>query len=202
MKETPIFEELFMRVIRQPGFGRRILVGGLLSFVPVINLFALGYLYRFARQVRRGGSVDLPDWDDWGGLFVDGLRFLVPWLTYWLLPLGLAALLSGFLRAIGLGALSYLLFGLVSLVAPFLFCSALYRLQTRSDFKDLLDLVLIFRMTWSEWPQFLIPALVFVSLFALLLPLYGFPVFFGFLVLVGHTGLCFRRLERKRVVRI
>ncbi len=198
MKETPIFEEVFMRLIRQPGFGLKLLIGGLLSFVPVVNLFAFGYLYRFSRQTRKSGSVQLPDWNDWQGLFYDGLRFAVVWLGYWFLPMVLVSLVSGALGALGLGAISYLLFSLTFLLAPVLFSSALYRLQMRSDFKDLLDLPLIFQMSYLEFPRFIIPAFVFLGVFALALPIYGFAVFFGFLMLIAFTGICYRAIEQGR----
>ena len=198
MKETPIFEEVFMRLIRQPGFGLKLLIGGLLSFVPIVNIFAFGYLYRFSRRIRKTGQVELPEWSDWQALFFDGLRFAVVWLSYWLLPILIISLLSGVLGSIGLGAIAYLVISITFLVSPILFSSALYRLQMRSDFKDLLDVPLIVRMTYVELPRFIIPAFVFVGVFALFAPLYGFAVFFGFLMLITYTGLCYRSLEQGR----
>ncbi len=197
MKETPIFEEVFMRLVRQPGFGLKVLIGGLLSFVPGVNILAFGYLYRFSQRTRKSGQIALPQWEDWQGLFLDGLRFAVAWLVYWLLPVLLALLVSNLLVALGLVALAYLLFSGVFLLSPVLFSAALYRLQMRSDFKDLLDLPLIFRMATMELPRFIIPALVFLGLFALALPLYGFAVFAGFLMLIAYTSLCYRAIEQR-----
>lgn len=187
-----------MRLIRQPGFGLKLLIGGLLSFVPIVNIFAFGYLYRFSRKTRATGHVSLPEWTDWRALFFDGLRFGVVWLAYWLLPIFLMSLLSGLLATIRLGAISYLVISITVLISPILFSSALYRLQMRSDFKDLLDVALIFRMTYIEMPRFVIPAFVFLGIFALSVPLYGFAVFFGFLMLIAYTGLCYRSLENGR----
>jgi hypothetical protein len=200
MKETPIFEEVFMRLVRQPGFGLKVLIGGLLSFVPVVNIFAFGYLYRFSKLTRKTGQVNLPDWSDWKGLFFDGLRFAVVWVTYWLLPILLALLVSGLLGSFGVGAISYLLLSVVFLLSPVLFSSALYRLQMRSDFKDLLDVSLIVRMTYMELPRFIIPAFVFLGIFALAMPIYGFAVFAGFLMLIAYTGICYRAIEQNQSV--
>ncbi len=198
MKETPFFEEVFMRLIRQPSFWVKVLIGGLLSFVPIVNIFAFGYLYRFSSSTRRTGKINLPEWSDWKALFFDGLRFAVVWLAYWLLPIFLISLLTGFLGSMGLGAISYLILSITFLISPILFSSALYRLQMRSDFKDLLDLALIIRMTYVEMPRFVIPAFVFLGVFALAVPFYGFAVFFGFLMLIAYTGLCYRSLENGR----
>jgi hypothetical protein len=195
MKEKPIFEEVFAQLIRQPKLGLKLLIGGGLSFIPIVNLFAFGYLYRFAAQLRRTGQLSLPEWTDWAGLFSDGLKFAVVWLAYWVLPLGVAALLSGVFCAIGLGALAYVFMAAVFLAASVLFCAALYRLQMRSDYKDLLDVVLIARMSYMKCAEFILPALVFAGICACALPLYGFAFFVGFLLLVTQTSLCYRSLE-------
>jgi hypothetical protein len=195
MKEKPIFEEVFAQLIRQPNLALKLLIGSALSFIPVVNFFAFGYLYRFAAQLRRTGQLNLPEWTDWAGLFSDGLKFAVVWLAYWVLPLGIAAVLAGVFGAIGLGALSYIFLSLVFLGASVLFCAALYRLQMRSDYKDLLDVVLIARMSYMKWTEFLLPALVLAGICVCALPLYGFAFFAGFLLIVTQTSLCYRSLE-------
>lgn len=198
MKEKPIFEEVYAQLTRQPNFGLKVLIGGVLTFVPIVNFLAFGYLYRFSRAVRHSGQLSLPEWQDWAGLFADGLKFAVVWFSYWALPLLLAWLLSGLFSGLGLGALAYLLLSSTFLLAPLLFCSALYRLQMRSDFKDLLDLALIMRMTYREFPRFVLPAFVCLGICALALPLYGFPLFISFLLLIAHTALCYRSMESRK----
>lgn len=200
MKETPIFEEVFTRLIKLPGFWVKLLIGGLLSFVPIVNLFAFGYLYRLSRAVRKSGEPMLPTWSDWPGLFQDGLRFAVVWLTYWLLPVLLAALITWLLAMISLGALTNFVFLTTVLLSTVLFNSALYRYNMRKDFKDLLDVSLILRMTWMELPRLIVPAFVFLGLFVLLLPFYGFALFGGFLMLITYTSLRYRSIEQKQSV--
>lgn len=200
MKETPIFEEVFSRTLGLPGFWLKVLVGGLLSFIPVVNFFAFGYLLRFSKGLRRSGRVILPDWDDWAGLFRDGLGFAVVWLAYWVLPVLLAFSLSVVIAAVGLGAVAWLLFSLVFLLAPILFSAALYRYNRRDDLQDLLDPVLIIRMSYGAFPRLLVPALVFAGICAVAAPFYGFAAFFSFLVLIAHTTLSFRSIEQRRTV--
>jgi hypothetical protein len=195
MKEKPIFEEVFAQLIHQPKLGLKLLIGAGVSFIPVVNLFAFGYLYRFAAQLRRTGQIRLPEWTDWAGLFSDGLKFAVVWLVYWLLPLVVAGLLSSLFCVVGMGALAYLFMVSVFLVATVLFCSALYRFQMRSDYKDLLDVVLIVRMSFMKGAEFILPALVFLGICAFSLPVYGFAFFAGFLLLITQTSLCYRSLE-------
>jgi hypothetical protein len=200
MKETPIFEEVFSRLLGLSGFWLKMLVGGLLSFVPIINFFAFGYLLRLSKGVRQTGRLTLPDWDDWTGLFIDGLRFAVVWLAYWLLPLVLAGAISIVFGVIGLGALSWLVLSVVFLLAPVLFSAALYRFNRRSDLQDLLDVVLIIRMSYGAFPRLIIPALTFAGICAVAAPLYGFALFLGFVVVIAYTTLSFRSIEQRRTV--
>lgn len=200
MKETPIFEEVFNRLIKSPGFWVKLLIGGLLSFIPIVNIFAFGYLYRMSRMVRKSGQAVLPTWpalQDWPALFIDGLRFAVVWLGFWLLPLLLAGLITWLLTLISLGALSNIFYLSVILLSNILFSSALYRYNMRKDFKDLLDLGLILRMTWMELPKLVVPSFVFLGVFVWLLPLYGFAFFGGFLLLITYTSLRYRSIEQK-----
>ncbi len=200
MKETPIFEEVFERLIKVPGFWLKLLIGGLLSFIPVVNVFAFGYLSRVSRAVRKTGQPVLPDWNDWVEMFMDGLRFAVVWLGYWLLPILLGMLLTWLMTLIGLGALANVAFWIIVLLATVLFSSALYRYNMRREFKDLLDVMLILRMSRMELPRLIVPTLVFLGVLILLLPFYGFALFSGFLMLITFTSLRYRDIEQGRSV--
>jgi predicted flap endonuclease-1-like 5' DNA nuclease len=50
-------------------------------FFPVFFLF-IGYGVRVMRHTIRGQGPDLPDWDDWGEMIMDGLRHLAVSLVY------------------------------------------------------------------------------------------------------------------------
>lgn len=195
MKEMPIFEEVFNRLIKLPGFGLKFLIGGLLSFVPIVNIFAFGYLYRLSRAVRKSGQPILPAWNDWPGLFIDGMRFTVVWLVYWLLPISLASLIALLMPFVYLGVLTSIFFLTSVLLSTVLFCSALYRYNMRRNFKDLLDLLLIIKMTRMEMPRLILPGFVFLGFLVLLQPFYGFSIFGGFLLLISHTSLRYRSIE-------
>ena len=195
MKEMPIFEDVFNRLIRLPRFGVKFLIGGLLSFVPIVNILAFGYLYRMSRAVRNSGQPVLPAWHDWSGLFLDGLRFTIVWLFYWLVPISLAFLISLLMPFVYLGALSSIFFLTSVLLSTLLFSSALYRYNMQKSFKDLLDLMLIIRMTGMGMPRLILPGFVFLGFIVLLQPFYGFAIFGGFLLLITFTSLRYRSIE-------
>ena len=198
MKETPIFEELCLQFIRQPRVALKLLIGGLLSFVPIVNLFAFGYLYKLTMQVRRTGRAELPEWTDWHQLFRDGIRFAVPWLAYWLLPVMVGLVLASILGGLGLGVVSYLLFSLIFAVSPVVFAAALYRVQGRNDFKALLDVALILRLSALQWSRMLVPVLAVMGIVFVVGPLYGFSFFAGFALVLSHATFTFSAFESRR----
>ena len=202
MNISPSFEETAGRLVSQPDFLRKFIIGGLLCFIPVVNLFAFGYLYRYARSVRESGSCLLPDWDDPRSLFFEGLLFLVAALLYWILPLAVAWGLSELLCLLPawlLGPiLGYLVLAAMFLLGPLLFGAALYRLQMNGDLSDLLDVPLILRMTFAKLPHFILPGVAFAGLLGLGAPVYGFAFFGGMAVLLAYATLFYRSLEKRR----
>ena len=65
MRETPILEEVIKQLIKLPKFWVNLLIGSLLSFVPIVNIFAFGYLHQVFRGVYRLGMPALPPWHNW-----------------------------------------------------------------------------------------------------------------------------------------
>lgn len=60
-----------------PGWITKLLILGLVSIVPILNLAGVGYMMEGVRRVTRGDDSLLPEWDNFGGYFMDGLRFAV-----------------------------------------------------------------------------------------------------------------------------
>ncbi len=71
----------------------KILIGGVINIIPVVNLISFGYLLKVMK-----GSIDgkpgLPKWDDWGNLFMNGLIAAIIGLIYMIIPI-LIFLISG-----------------------------------------------------------------------------------------------------------
>ena len=150
------FGRAFTFVKEDPDAVRKILIGsafGLLSLLLVGVFFLMGYQWRLIQRVARGEPRPLPDWDDFGGLFVDGLKLFAVNLIYGLgllLVLGcpFAVLLLAFSAVAGgrgshggfeaLGALGIVgFYGAIMLASLLLFVylpSALVRLAITNDF--------------------------------------------------------------------
>jgi hypothetical protein len=95
------FGKSFVFMFGDPDWLRKVGIGALVALVGIllgpifIGLFAFiflaGYSLDVTRNVIRGQVHPLPEWDDWGGFFVRGLR-LAAALFVWGLPVLLAML--------------------------------------------------------------------------------------------------------------
>jgi hypothetical protein len=86
---TPL-KAVFKFPFQAPDWRNRFLIGAGLTFasfiVPIVPLiFVGGYVLQIMRQAIEGRDLELPAWDDWGKLGVDGLRLMLVGLVY-LLP--------------------------------------------------------------------------------------------------------------------
>lgn len=198
MNWKPLFEELCFRLLGQRSSWPHLLLGVSLSFVPLLNLFAFGYLYRYTKQISATGDLDLPPWDDWGDLLADGLRFLITWLIYWLLPVLLVAFLSHLLGQAGLSLIGTVLTALATLGFTLLFSCALYRLQSQENFSSLAEVRLVIGMSAALWRPLALPLMAFYGFYVLVFPLYGLSFFIGFLLILSYTVLCLRTIEQRR----
>ncbi len=81
-------EETLMMPLKDENGVTKFLIGAALIFaggiIPILpTLFFLGYLYRIHHRVVNEQSGPLmPEWDDWGKLLTDGLKYLGAMLIY------------------------------------------------------------------------------------------------------------------------
>jgi hypothetical protein len=64
----------------------KVLIGTLISFVPILNFVAIGYAMDTSRNVYHGRETPLPEWNDFGGQFIRGLLGAVIQFV-WSIPL-------------------------------------------------------------------------------------------------------------------
>ena len=63
---------------------KNLVIGCLLNIIPIINFFSIGYAVDVSRLSMKGKN-KMPEWGNWGALFVDGLLvFLIS--IIWLIP--------------------------------------------------------------------------------------------------------------------
>lgn len=102
------FVKPFAFVFEDPNWVRKVLVGGLFylaAFVLVGLFFLAGYCARLIRNVVNGVQYPLPEWDDLGDYFSEGLKLAGVSIVY-VLPIIIVMIIMGVPGAIMSGASS------------------------------------------------------------------------------------------------
>ena len=82
----------------------KVLLGGLITIVPILNFAAFGYMLKTARNVAYGNPQPLPEWnDDFGDTFMRGLYAFVINLVY-LIPYFIVVFLFSCIAGLATGA--------------------------------------------------------------------------------------------------
>jgi hypothetical protein len=77
----------------------KVLIGGILSMIPVVNLVVIGYALKALKNVAEGAEQPLPAWDDFGDYFVKGLISALGAMV-WAIPIIILAAITGVLSAV------------------------------------------------------------------------------------------------------
>ena len=77
---------------------KKILIGGIISLVPIVNFAAMGYVVEVIRNVRDGRPTPLPEWDQFGQMWMSGLWLFLIFLVY-SIPIIILACISGIATA-------------------------------------------------------------------------------------------------------
>src|SRR4029079_1598293 len=64
----------------------KVLIGGLLIWIPIVNFAVFGYMIKIAQNVAQGSPRPLPEWGEFGDHFMRGLYVFVIYLVY-ILPI-------------------------------------------------------------------------------------------------------------------
>ena len=158
---------------------QKILVGGVVNFLMLVLIgipLIFGYLARLARNVARGEATPLPEWDQWGRDFGEGLSLAVIGLIYYfpvvvlfLFTIGGSAMVGAMTDAafeegsplagglFGIGAcFGYLLALIVSVILP----AALTRAVMLERFGAAFELGAIFRYISANLGNYVISILI------------------------------------------
>jgi hypothetical protein len=211
------FGRSFTFVGDDPDWAKKLLIGGAFTFACALLVgipFVLGYFSRTLRNVAAGASPTLPEWDDLGGLFEEGLRLTAVYLGYllgMLVVLGALAAVAvlpllvtsssgkpkdavAAVAALGIVAL-YAILMLVSLVLAVYLPAALTRAALRGNVSDGFagrENLAFIRQNLANYALALVSYLIasFLAQFGLLLCCIGvFPAaFWGYLVLAFALG--------------
>ncbi|MBE0523740.1 MAG: DUF4013 domain-containing protein, partial [Methanosarcinales archaeon] len=60
---------------------KKVIIGGILGIIPIVNLVVFGYYLKVIKE-NIEGKTGMPDWEDWGSLFIKGIVMVVIYLIY------------------------------------------------------------------------------------------------------------------------
>lgn len=147
----------------------KILIGGLLNIIPIVNFIPTGYAVRMLKKKAAGGGDDLPEWDDWGGDWVRGAlaSFVAP-LIY-SLPILLLAIPYGIILAATRsddGSICTVLFSCIAslwgLLVAVVFPAGLIKYAREGDFGAFFKFSEIFQFIRDNLSNYIVALLMFL----------------------------------------
>src|SRR5574341_339638 len=74
----------FTYVFEDPNWIMKVLIGGILLIIPIVNFVVIGYALTTLKNVADGQPTPMPEWSDFGAHFMKGLYAFVGILVYFL----------------------------------------------------------------------------------------------------------------------
>ncbi len=185
----PTIEQVTKQLRTDPNWFTKCMLGVLLSVIPIIHFFAFGYLYRLFQQGRRQTPLEMPEWEDWKGLFVDGAKFFLISLIFAGVPIGLMTWLmkllpwESFLAAVPMVPVYFFAGPLTG--------AALFMYLLNKDFRNCFNFDALMGLLRKTFPVYWAPTLAYLG-FTLMLP---FAYFFGATLYLYLMGYLFKNAQ-------
>lgn len=90
------FQRSFSYVFEDPSWLQKILIGSLVSLIPVINFAAIGFALETMRRAKDGVVPVMPEWQDFADFFKEGLQLFLGLLGYFVILFLLFGAAGGF----------------------------------------------------------------------------------------------------------
>ncbi len=152
-----IFEEAFKFAFKDRNWIVKIVIGGILGLIPIVNLiFLIGYSLVVLKDSVENKPPVLPEWSAWMEYGKSGLRGLLILIVY-----GIPLIILGALSAMpALGKLFYVLFILVNILTVPVFTLALIQWNAKGDLKAAFDFKHVWDIFTKDIQNYLIATLV------------------------------------------
>ncbi len=191
----PTLELVCKRLLSDSAWFLKCVVGAVLILVPVAHFFACGYLYEIFNRARRGEPLELPEWEDWGRLFYNGVPVFMIFVVFTAAPLLATWVLTRPLYWLGAGWFSYLPMMPVLLCCFPLTAAGIYLYQKREDYRDAFRPWVLARMLQAVGVPLIVPTLALVGFLVAGLPLFPIVFFVGSVVLGATYIAMFYHVE-------
>ena len=161
--------------------GTKLIIGCALNIIPIVNFLSMGYVLK-SGQLTLNKKYNLPEWADWGNLFIAGLLATIIGII-WMIPalvvgmigggaaLGSIMSAAGGMSAAGIGAFAgagvlMLLAALLALLAAYFLPSAILEYVNKENFGAAFDFSTIFKkaLTGNYFVAWIVALIVFLVL--------------------------------------
>ena len=189
----PSLEEVCVRLLGKPGWVPKVMLGGALSFIPLINLLSFGYLLHYAIRLRQKNEWNLPGWKNLAPieLLKNGLHFCILLLIFAGIPIFTGWLISALLSFLTfgiLGIIGYFPMAIGAFFAPFFFLGSIHAYVRDGLFSDAFRLTLVFEITKAMGYKLVLPVISFWGILLIALPFYGLSFFLGTWILIAYSS--------------
>lgn len=160
-------ENAFKFVFKDKGWVVKVLIGGAILIIPIVQFITFGYALKVLKDAKEGNPAVLPEWGDWAALFKNGFIVFAVGLAY-----GLIIFVFWFVTTLinlipVIGCLGFLFFPvmiiLLFLLAPAINIS-LCKYIDKGTFQDALNLKEVFEEFKSKISDYLIVTLISVGI--------------------------------------
>lgn len=172
----------------------KLLIGSIVSIVPILNIAWFGYGIGIMRNMARGLEKPLPSWDNLGEKFKDGLMLLLAILVYALpalIVLGIGGIATAALDNDTALALVWVVVGCCAsiylLAFSFLVPALMIHYSRTNSFRSLFQVSEVFKLATRNigdyllaWVTGMLANTVFSMISPMLVLLCFFPVLLGF----------------------
>lgn len=169
----------------------KLLIGGILEFIPIIFFFPIGYLMECYANGANNRE-EMPEWTDWGNKFTNGLQVAIIGFVYLFVPIIIFFVAGGFSaifssrRGLNFGFGTFLAF-LSFIVFFFILQMAISNFAAKKSFGAAFDLGYIFKLIGASFGSYIgayflyLVAFVVTMLFSMI-PIIGwiFGIFASF----------------------
>lgn len=189
----PSLEEVCVRLLGKPGWVPKVMLGGALSFIPLINLLSFGYLLHYAIRLRQKNEWNLPGWKNLAPieLLKNGLHFCILLLIFAGIPIFTGWLISALLSFLTFGIfgiIGYFPMAIGAFIAPFFFLGSIHAYVRDGLFSDAFRLTLVFEITKAMGYKLVLPVISFWGILLIALPFYGLSFFLGTWILIAYSS--------------
>jgi hypothetical protein len=196
-------EKVTWRIWESEGIGKALLIGGLLFYVPIINLLLLGYFGCWLRKLALNKGMDLPEWRDGRSILNELGRVIVPFAVWVFVPVLLALLLvwalAGLLNFMHLEifamTVAWLPIALVAILSPVAVTVSILRLFETNKLNEALAVHEVISEAIPRIKVCLFPLLQYYGILIVGWPLIGFASFLATLPLLAQLVLVLRKVD-------